>query len=200
MYFSTGCQYPFFLILTIFRVLSLVFTVSLLGLLSLPLYMALLFLLMVAGALRASTVYKEQLATQLGPVGSYLKREYSCLFTLALGSIISTTGFTCDLFHIFKSIYRWRQTARGEVSTVLALHQPWPVCCLRHICALPAHLHSLVDPWPSPLQQDGRRPCACHYLCHWAGFIQSLFHIVYQTSVWVNDDQTMLRRTKRKKG
>ena len=49
--------------------------------------MALLFLLMVGGALRASTVYKE-------PLGSYLKREYTCLFTLALGSIVTTTGKT----------------------------------------------------------------------------------------------------------
>ena len=67
----------------------MVFNVSLLGLLSFPLYMALLFLIMVAGALRASTVYKE-------PLDIYLKREYSGLFTLALGSIVTTTGLNSD--------------------------------------------------------------------------------------------------------
>ena len=86
---------------TIFRVLSLVFTISLLGLLSIPLYAGLLLLLVVAGALRASNVYKEQL-------GSYLKEENIGLFTLALGSIVTTTGRVRDScsFCIYRLLYR----------------------------------------------------------------------------------------------
>ena len=61
------------------------FTISLLGLLSLPLYAGLLLLLVVTGALRASSIYKETL-------GSYLKKENIGLCTLALGSIVTTTS------------------------------------------------------------------------------------------------------------
>ena len=81
--------------MTIFRVLSLVFTISLLGLLSIPLYLGLLLLLVVGGALRASSIYGEKLV-------DFLKKENIGLFTLALGSTVTTTGVSTD-YYLYKT-------------------------------------------------------------------------------------------------
>ena len=169
------------------------FTISLLGLLSIPLYAGLLLLLVVAGALRASNVYKEQL-------GSYLKEENIGLFTLALGSIVTTTGRVRDScsFCIYRLLYRWQKAAGGAVSTILALHKPCPGWFLGHICAIGAHLPPHAEPQPPSSQQPASHHCACHHHCHRARFFQ-LFFCIHYVRAGVNDGQTMQKRTKEKK-
>ena len=80
-----GAHIPFFLLSTTFRVLSLAFTLSLLGLNALPLYIGLLLVLVLMGALKVAHTYDEKLI-------DYIKTESGGLLTLAVSSAVTTTG------------------------------------------------------------------------------------------------------------
>ena len=61
------------------------FTLSLLGLNALPLYIGLILLLVLVGALKVAHTYDEKLM-------DYIKTEHGGLLTLAVSSAVTTTG------------------------------------------------------------------------------------------------------------
>ena len=73
------------MLLTTFRVLSLAFTLSLIGLTSLPVFFGLILLLILVGVAGVVHKYEEKWTT-------YIKTKHFGLFTLALSSMLTTTG------------------------------------------------------------------------------------------------------------